>query len=97
MALSGNQTASNLVAARFLLKPGRKYEEAVKSFEPYGETKEVNPEARASGAALIRAGKKHPKQRTFLFINNRLEGNALNTIRAMLDLAESENADAPRG
>jgi hypothetical protein len=77
------------------LKPGRKYEEAVKSFAPYDETKEVNPEARASGAALIQAGKRNPKKKTFLFINNRLEGNSLNTIRAMIDLAESENADAP--
>jgi hypothetical protein len=26
-----------LVAARFLLKPGRQYEEAVKTFEPYDQ------------------------------------------------------------
>jgi hypothetical protein len=95
MTLAGSQVAANLVAARFLLKPGRKYEEAVKSFEPYNETKELNPDARASGVALIRAGKKNPKGKTFIFVNNRLEGNALNTIRAMLDLTESEQPAPP--
>jgi hypothetical protein len=36
-----------------LLKPGRKYEEAVKSFEPYDSIKEENPEARAAGRGLV--------------------------------------------
>ena len=49
--------------------------------------------ARAAGASLIRRGKKNPKGKTFLFINNRLEGNALNTIRAMLDLAETDGEE----
>ena len=31
----GSRTSSDLCAARFLLKPGGKYEEAVKLFEPY--------------------------------------------------------------
>jgi uncharacterized protein YecE (DUF72 family) len=93
MALSGNSETASLTAARFLLKPGRAYEQAVKTFEPYNETKEVNHEARAAGAALIRRGKKNAKAKTFLFINNRLEGNALNTIRAMLDMAELGEAD----
>ena len=93
MALPGSQTNPDLTAARFLLKPGRKYEQAVKAFEPYNETKEINQEARAAGAALVEAGKKNPKRKTFIFVNNRLEGNALNTIRAMLDIAESEQCE----
>ena len=32
MAIPGSRTNPNLIAARFLLKPGRKYEEAVKKF-----------------------------------------------------------------
>ena len=55
---------------------------------PYQETKEVNEEARKAGADLIQKGKKDPKKRTFIFVNNRLEGNALQTIQAMLDIAE---------
>lgn len=85
MALPGSRTHSDLLAARFLLKPGRKYEDAVKTFQPYDSVKEENPEARAAGRALIAEGKKAgPKRRTFVFVNNRLEGNALGTIAAML-------------
>ena len=87
MALPGSETNPALVAARFLLKPGRKYEDAVKSFQPYDGTKEVNDEARKAGAALIAAGKKVPERKTFIFVNNRLEGNALETIRAMLEIS----------
>jgi uncharacterized protein YecE (DUF72 family) len=85
MALANSRTNPDLVAARFLLKPGRKYEDAVKQFSPYDQTREINEPARQAGAALIREGKKKPDRKTFIFINNRLEGNALNTIRAMID------------
>ncbi|MGO8677068.1 MAG: DUF72 domain-containing protein [Limisphaerales bacterium] len=85
MALPGSRTHPGLVAARFLLKPGRKYEQAVKSFEPYDSVQEENPEARTAGRALIAEGQAAgPKRATFIFVNNRLEGNALGTIAAML-------------
>ena len=85
MALPNSRTHPELCAARFLLKPGRDYEAAVKAFEPYDETREVNAEARAAGKALIQEGKAAGKKRkTLIFVNNRLEGNALNTIAAML-------------
>jgi len=85
MALPGSRTNPDLVAARFLLKPGRKYEEAVKTFEPYQRVKEENPEARAAGSTLIQEGVAvGPKRRTFVFVNNRLEGNAIATIEAMM-------------
>ena len=87
MAMAGSRTNLNLCAARLLLKPGRKYDDAVKSFAPYKETKEVNDEARRAGAALVNERKKRPKGRTFLFVNNRLEGNALQMIAAILDLS----------
>ena len=35
MAIVGSETNDDFLAARFLLKPGRKYEEAVKEFSPY--------------------------------------------------------------
>ena len=85
MAIPGSRTNPDLVAARFLLKPGRKYEQAVQAFEPADSIKEENPEARAAGRALIEAGKAAgPKQRTFVYVNNRLEGNAIATIEAMM-------------
>ncbi len=86
MALTGSQTNPELVAARFLLKPGRKYDDAVKTFQPYDQTKEVNADARKAGAELIKAGKTvGAKKKTLIFVNNRLEGNALNTIAAMIE------------
>lgn len=86
MAVPGSRTNPKLMAARFLLKPGRKYEEAVKTFQPYDQVKEPNPEARAAGKALIAEAKKAGADReTFIYVNNRLEGNALETIDAMLE------------
>ncbi len=90
MALEYSQTNPDLCAARFLLKPGRTYEEAVKLFAPYDTIKDPNPSARAAGAALIRKGIAAGAQgKTFIFVNNRLEGNALNTIAAMIEQAEN--------
>lgn len=84
MALPGSRTNPNLTAARFLLKPGRKYEEAVQTFQRYDKVKEPNPAARAAGKELIAEGEAAgPARKTFIYVNNRLEGNALATIEAM--------------
>ncbi len=89
MAMPGSRTNPELVAARFLLKPGRKYEDAVKAFQPYDKTKEVNEEARQAGAAMIVEGMRHePRRKTYIYVNNRLEGNAPETIGAILELAD---------
>ena len=45
---------------------------------------EVNAEARQAGAALIADGVKAKGRKTFIYVNNRLEGNALSTIEAMV-------------
>jgi hypothetical protein len=84
MSLEGSITNPSLVAARFLLKPGRTYEEAVQMFQPYDRTKEVNEEARSAGAKLIVEGILVPHRKTYVYVNNRLEGNALTTFEAML-------------
>lgn len=88
MALPGSRTNPELVAARFLLKPGRKYEEAVKAFAPYDSTREVNVEARAAAADLIREALREKQRKTYIYVNNRLEGNALETIDAVLRVLE---------
>jgi uncharacterized protein YecE (DUF72 family) len=91
MAMQGSRTNPDLTAARFLLKPGRKYEEAVKTFQPYDSIKEEIPDARAAGRALVAEGKvSGANRRTFIFVNNRLEGNALGTIAAMMQSNEAE-------
>lgn len=88
MAMPGSRTHPGLVAARFLLKPGRSFEEAVRAFQPYDRTVEINDEARKAGASLIVEGERYePRRKTYIYVNNRLEGNALETIRAMLELS----------
>jgi len=85
MALPGSGTNPALAGARFLLTPGRKYQEAVNHFSPYDRVQEPDPEARAAGRALLAAGRAAgPERKTFIYVNNRLEGNALATIAALL-------------
>ncbi|SKA80975.1 Protein of unknown function DUF72 [Prosthecobacter debontii] len=85
MDIPDSLTCDEFSTARFLLKPGRTFEQAVEAFKPYTETKEVNVEARASAVRLARKlmvkGKPWP---SFLFFNNRLEGNSLFTLLAIL-------------
>jgi uncharacterized protein YecE (DUF72 family) len=84
LALAGSETTDALAVARFLLKPGRKYAEAVKEFSPYKAVKEINPDARAAGVKLINQARQKAKT-GFIYVNNRLEGNALETIKAMAE------------
>ena len=88
MSLPGSRTNPSLCGARLLLKPGRKYEEAVKLFSPYETTRDPYPEGRAAGAKLIqqRLGRGSPSK-TFIYVNNRFEGNALETIAGIIELA----------
>jgi hypothetical protein len=71
------------------VKPGHQYEQAVKGFEPCDHVNEENPKARVAGKTLIAEGlAAGPKRRTFIFVNNRLEGNAISTIAAMIEVAD---------
>jgi uncharacterized protein YecE (DUF72 family) len=86
LALPSSRTSPDTLAARFLLRPGRDYEQAVKLFSPYSEVKEPCPEGRAAGAGIIaEALTSQGAKKALIFVNNRFEGNALGTIRAMLD------------
>ncbi len=88
MTLPGSRTNPSLVAARLLLKPGRKYEDAVKEYQPYDRVQEVNQDARVAAAVLLKERVESRSGETFVFVNNRLEGNALETIIAILALTE---------
>ena len=75
---------TDFVVCRALLRRGRSYEEAVQLFQPYTEIQDPNPEARDSMRALIRRAQDR-RQIAFLFVNNRLEGNAPGTIIAITE------------
>jgi uncharacterized protein YecE (DUF72 family) len=83
MDLEGSFTSPGFCGARFLLRPGRRYEEAVKLFSPYDRIQDIYPEGRAAGARLLRMalGK---NIKAFVYLNNRFEGNALETLLAMI-------------
>lgn len=83
MAMTGSRSGG-LLGARFLLKPGRKYEEAVKAFTPYDQIRDAYPEGRAAITGLIRQALAGAQKRTFIFVNNRFEGCSLQTIAAVL-------------
>lgn len=73
---------ANFAVVRALLKRGRGYEDAVSAFEPYRELQEPNPDARQGMADIVNRSRKR-KIPAFLFVNNRLEGNAPSTIEAV--------------
>lgn len=86
VALPGSLTNSELAAMRLLLRPGRRYEDAVKLFSPYDRLQEPQPEARLAAARLIDAARQTARpRRLFVFVNNRFEGNALATIAAIVE------------
>ncbi len=86
--MDGSLTAPERVGARFLLKRGRRYQSAVDKFSPYDRVRDANPRGRQAGARLIRETRRGaPGRKTFIYVNNRFEGNAPRTIAAMLEQA----------
>ncbi len=87
----GSRTNPALFGARLLLRPGRKYDEAVKLFSPYSEIKDPYPEGRAAGAKLVQEAIRGGAQtRGLVYVNNRFEGNALETISGIIDLQRKQ-------
>ncbi len=75
---------ADFTLARALLRRGRPYEEAVAKFTPYAHIQDPNPETRDALRLLI-AHARQRHQPSYIFVNNRLEGNAPETIEAITD------------
>jgi uncharacterized protein YecE (DUF72 family) len=82
IAIPGSVTA-DFVIARALLRRGRSYQQAVQMFEPYAELKEPCMPAREGLRELVQIDSSTTVPR-FIFVNNRLEGNAPSTIEAVV-------------
>ncbi len=80
--LSDAYTA-DFTVVRALLRKGRPYEQAVRKFEPYLEVQEPDEGAR-EGMRRIAERSREARQPAYLFVNNRLEGNAPGTIEAVV-------------
>jgi uncharacterized protein YecE (DUF72 family) len=79
-----DSVTADFVVSRALLRAGRVYEDAVATFAPYTEIKDPNPETRDALRILIERSKEEQRM-AFLFVNNRLEGNAPGTIVSLVD------------
>jgi len=83
IAIPGSTTA-DFTVCRALLRRGRVYEEAVDAFAPYTHIQDPNPEAREAMRMLI-SRSADERRLAFLFVNNRLEGNAPLTILSLVE------------
>ena len=75
---------TDFAVVRALLKPGRAYEAAVQAFSPYQAVQDPYPKGREAIKRLIERTKVL-RQPIYVFVNNRFEGNAPGTLRAILD------------
>jgi uncharacterized protein YecE (DUF72 family) len=75
---------TDFTVVRALLKKGRAYEQAVKAFQPYEHVQEPNLGAREAIRKIAERAWK-TRQPAYVFVNNRLEGNAPGTIEAVVD------------
>jgi len=75
---------ADFTVARALLRPGRAYADAVKLFEPYDRVREPLPELRQDLLRLI-AEATHRRIEALILVNNRAEGNAPGTVRAVAE------------
>ena len=62
-----------------LVRPGRSFEEAVRLFQPYGETKDIYEEGRGELTDLMDFAMQH-QRKAYILVSNRLEGSAPFTI-----------------
>jgi len=75
---------ADFIVSRALLRWGRPYEEAVERFSPYERVQDENPGARRAIREMIKTAREQ-NRRAYIFVNNRLEGNAPRTIEAILE------------
>jgi len=80
--IPGSRTA-DFTVTRALLRQGRTYEQAVKAFSPYDEVRDIYAAGRTALRSIVDRGLKE-NQSTFMFVNNRFEGNAPATIEAVV-------------
>jgi uncharacterized protein YecE (DUF72 family) len=91
-------TGAPFVVVRLLLRPGTGYGERREEFLPFDRIVDPNPELRAQVVSLVRAALEQPERPVYVLVNNKAEGCAPATIRALAEmLAEPEDATGPDG
>ena len=82
---------ADFTVARALLKPGRRYAEAVKQFQPYDRIQEPQAQMRRDLVRLMEKALGHGIE-AYVLANNRAEGNAPGTIRAIARMWQDGDA-----
>ncbi len=77
-------SSSDFTVVRALLRKGRSYEEALNLFSPYQSIKEPNERGRRALVDVIERSIASGRQ-AYVFVNNRFEGCAPETIEAVMD------------
>lgn len=83
----GGILTTKFSVSRALLKAGRKYEDAVRLFQPYTEIKEENPELRLGIVEAVHRCIAEGRS-LYAYINNRAEGNSPKTIEGIMDMLD---------
>jgi len=82
---------------RLLLRPGTGYDERREEFLPFDRIVDPNPELRAQVVSLVRAALEQPERPVYVLVNNKAEGCAPATIRALAEqLARESPVAEPR-
>ncbi|MBN1154520.1 DUF72 domain-containing protein [candidate division KSB1 bacterium] len=87
--LSYDSITADFIVSRILTPPGLTYQETVTMFEPFDKIKTELPQMRSDVMDLIRIAVKETKY-AYILINNRVEGSAPLTIKALWEMVEKE-------
>lgn len=82
---------AGFTVARALLPPGRRYADAVRRLQPYDRIREPQPAVRQDLLRLVAEAVRR-RVEALVLVNNRLEGNAPGTIRALAAALGAEDA-----
>jgi uncharacterized protein YecE (DUF72 family) len=83
-----NAFTADFAVVRALLPKGRTYERAVEELAPYQEIQQPDPPTRGAMRQIAQRAQQFG-ERAYLFVNNRLEGNAPATIEAVISAPET--------
>ena len=78
----GEQFSAPFVLFRLLTPRDKKYHDAVRTFEPYDQLKQPLPDMREQTVKLVKQAIDE-NRRAYVLTNNRTEGNAPETTRAL--------------
>jgi uncharacterized protein YecE (DUF72 family) len=89
------QFTGSFVVLRLLTPRDKKYHEAVKAYEPYDKLVRPLPDMRESSIRLITQAVEE-RRRAYVLVNNRSEGHAPGTVKALYRMLAQQQTTADR-